>query len=159
MRNEHGFTVTEVTVVLLIGSLIAGFSYSAYSYFTRSFYIWEKKSGIVCLADASAQIISGDLRKAKTVTLPSDSLVLLSQVDGKELVYHFSSKSVVRNDIHFDEDPSVGTSAMIIMDSACFQVKVGTFSKYHSREVQVNVKSLTSSASEFQASFANADSD
>lgn len=158
MKSEDGFTMIELTVVLIIGSLIAGISFSAYFFSEKSFYVWDKKACVTRLVDGAAQTIAADIRRAKSVTLISDSLAFLSQIDCKEILYHFEKEAITRNDVALNGDSSVTAAAGIAVSPYGYAINVGAVSRFKTAHLQVNVQQLESSASSFRASLFDADS-
>ncbi len=158
MKNEDGFTIMELTSVLVIGSLIAGLSMTAYLFSEKSFCSWDKRNDVVRLVDGTVQVIVDDIREAKEITLFADTLVTLRKIDDREVFYHFGIGVPGRNDVALNGDTSITVEAGIASSSSEYTVDVDAVSKFLKKTVRVEVQRLGSSASKFRASLVDADS-
>lgn len=98
MNENDGFTITELVVAMLIGSLIIGFCFTAFGFSQRFYLLWNNKNEAGQAAIHAYHTISYDIERAKKVELSSDSLTV-TKVGNKVVVYRFRDGNLWRNDV------------------------------------------------------------
>lgn len=156
MKNEAGFTLTELMVVMFVTSLTVGIGFSAYFSSGKLFMEWDRRARTIRLVDGAVQRIAADVRMSKTVLLKSDSLALLDIIDGNEIVYRFTEGNITRNGVTLNPDSSVAIGAGILQTSHGYAVIVTAISESQTVFARADVQQLESSAMGFRASLSDA---
>lgn len=99
IRDESGFTMQEVLVVLIVGSILIAFCFELFLFVNRLFFNWEITSEFRTEAGAMYQRINLDLQHAKSVVARDDTSLVLIRHDGKRIEYWYSNGQINRNDV------------------------------------------------------------
>ena len=99
VKREEGFTLVELLVTMTISSMLLGFVFSMYLFSERLLVQWQKKAEVRDAVSGCLQRILRDIQSNHQLVECSDTLLILDQGLGKNIVYHFGGKQVLRNEV------------------------------------------------------------
>ena len=97
IRDEKGFTIQELMVVLIVGSLLVSFSFSLFLFGQKLFTSWQKRTDVRTSVTRALQSISLDILQSNYVAEVSDTSLFLSKKDGIKVRYRFDGTRMWRN--------------------------------------------------------------
>ena len=98
MRDESGFTIQELLVVLMVGSILVSFTYSLFLSSSKLLESWRKRSALREAVTRTLQSVAIDILRARDISELSDSSLVIVTRKGTETVYHLNRGRVQRND-------------------------------------------------------------
>jgi type II secretory pathway component PulJ len=107
MKNEDGFTIQELLVVLIVGSLLVSFSLSLYLFTGRLISTWQKTTALRESVHRTLHIIALDIEKSQRIVEISDTTCSMVRQTGKVVTYRFNGLGVWRNDIPINSDTAI----------------------------------------------------
>ena len=99
VRSEEGFTIQELLVVLVVSSLLVGFSLSLFLFVNKLFLTWEQQSELQSVVSRTLQVIALDVLESKHHVEISNTSVVLMKNTGRTIVYRFDGKHVWRDNV------------------------------------------------------------
>ena len=97
LKEENGFTVQELLVVLVVGSLLFSFCFSLFSFVDKVSLTWRRNKELKNVVHNNAENMAFDIQRSIWVARSADSLVTMEK-PGKRLVeYRWASGLVARN--------------------------------------------------------------
>ncbi len=96
-RDEAGFTIQEILVVLLVGSLLVNFSISTFLFLSRLFATWQRTVELHRVVTDAAHAISYDIQHSGAAYLLPDSSFLIEREAGRTILYRFGSGTLLRD--------------------------------------------------------------
>ncbi len=137
ITNEAGFTIQEILVVLLVGSLLVSFSISTYLFLGRLFTSWQRTVELHRVVNDAAQAIAFDIQHSGATYLLPDSSFIIEREAGKTVIYSFGSGTLLRNGQPMSVEDGPRLSGMITLggtiarDPVRFRVEVTGVWKGH----------------------------
>ena len=113
MRDEAGFTIQELLVVLLVGSMLVSFSISTFLFLNRLYMSWHHSVEMHQAVTVAAETIAGDVQHSCAVHIYEDSTCLLERELGKAVLYRFGSERLSRNSAPMLQMDGLRISGMI----------------------------------------------
>jgi hypothetical protein len=101
--NQEGFTIQELLVTLIVGSLLVDFCFSLFLYSDKLFVSWQQRSESKDRVNSTLQIITTDILGSKRMVMISDSSIVLQKIDNLIVSYFFGGKSIRRGDVVLSE--------------------------------------------------------
>lgn len=98
-RNDRGFTVHEVLVVIVVGSVVLGLGLAALLFAGRMFSGWQARSGVKQEMESLARTILFDVLRSKVVMETSDTLLMFQLNDGRVISHRVAGGRVYRNGV------------------------------------------------------------
>ncbi len=95
--NQEGFTIQELLVVLMVGSLLVSFSLSLFLFTQRMFFSWERDDRMRLAIERSTQAIALDMQQAREVAVRPDSLIVIQGGAGRKHEYRLTADTALRN--------------------------------------------------------------
>ncbi len=97
MRKLKAFTIIELTVSLLISSIVIGITYYAFLFFTKQYNSYQRKSEEFTEYRLFKKAFQHDLESADFVadSIPNS---ILMKGDSSEVTYTWDSSAVIRQD-------------------------------------------------------------
>ena len=95
-QGDPGFTVTEVLIGMLIGSIMIAFSLSAYQFSIRAYNRWEREKDLESNTVSVFQTLRNDIARAKFVDTSMDSASMIL-IGGRSVIYRCWLENVYRN--------------------------------------------------------------
>ncbi len=104
---EAGYTIQELLIVLIVGSLLVGFSFSLFLFVNRMFSTWHKTAEFRQQVQSAVRTIATDISRSRRVVTYSDSALVLEKPTGIGVVYAFDGRSIRRDGISVIADTSI----------------------------------------------------
>ncbi len=99
LSDERGFTLHEVLVAIVVGSLLVGFGLSIFLFAQKFLVAHERMSDLKDAVDRTLFTLSTDVGQSSRVREISDSSLVLVVANRRVITYKFDSVMVVRNGI------------------------------------------------------------
>lgn len=98
LRDEHGFTIQELMVVMVVGALLTSFGVSLFLFGQKLFISWERKSALQTAVIQLLDNIASDVLQSNYISQISDTGLVIRKKSGKNVRYSFDGSIVKRND-------------------------------------------------------------
>ena len=96
-RSEEGFTIQELMVVMVVGSLLVVFSFSLFIFTGKLFHSWQKNTELHAEVSRVLQLMALDVSRSKQITELTDSTLTLRGGLSTEVRYRSSGGQIWRN--------------------------------------------------------------
>ncbi|MBI1806232.1 MAG: prepilin-type N-terminal cleavage/methylation domain-containing protein [Ignavibacteria bacterium] len=97
LRNEQGFTMQELLVVLIVSSLLAGFCFSLFLFTSKLLLSWQRNTEVRSIVNGTLNTLVLDVQQSKQVTEITDTTLVLVKRGNRTVVYHFSRNRIFRD--------------------------------------------------------------
>jgi prepilin-type N-terminal cleavage/methylation domain-containing protein len=97
VRDERGFTMQELLVVMIVGSLLISLSFSVYAFTHKLFLSWQTKSEGRDAVERVVQQVMYDIQKSKSIDAITDTTLILKSVYEKDVAFLFKNGNIYRN--------------------------------------------------------------
>ena len=94
---EAGFTIQELLVAIIVGSLLFTFAGSVFLFSQKMYIRWHHATNIYRHVNHISQLILLDLEESKHIQTITDSVLTFTRPSGLEVQYRFDGKGVRRN--------------------------------------------------------------
>ncbi len=101
LNSESGFTIQEILVVMIVGSLLVSFSLSLFLFAAKITGRWKEKREVEEVVHRITEQVALDLNRSTALPELSDSLLAVHTGAARFVVYHFSKNNVLRNGVSF----------------------------------------------------------
>jgi len=149
MKNEQGYTITELLVSLTIASLIVGFCFTTYLFGQRLYSSWNKKTELTMLLNRIHQTAVLDVERSKEIDFSGDSNILMHQIGGRTVRYQLFPDSLMRNDVRLSNYTDYKISLQFASDKDAYVVISSLQSVILQKEIRSTVETFPSSKREF----------
>ncbi len=105
--KEGGFTITEILVVIMVGSLAIGFALSLFLFVARLVSGWQKETELKDKVHGVAYAIMQDMDRALRVEALDDSTWTIVLPADRRVTYRASAGAVYRDDTRLAHDPNI----------------------------------------------------
>lgn len=106
--SEGGFTIQELLVALIVGSLVLSFSFSLFLFAGKLLTSWQREMELRTVVNRVTRTIASDVLRSKSGLIFADSLLILTGTGGREIRYRFQKGKIQRNlDLIHSKDVSV----------------------------------------------------
>jgi hypothetical protein len=159
IRLEEGFTIQEILVVILVGSLLIGFSLSLFLFTNKLFQTWYGSSELKNNSNRIVQQIALDIQQSREIIGQTDTSLVLSKGIGKIVHYIYEGKALQRNEVDFMPRESAAVKIKIEMEKDnipielqghVFRIKLLAQSKSIDCEIETDAIAVPSSRSQFR---------
>ena len=99
IKQEDGFTIQEVLVVLIVGSILIGLSLSLFLFTNKLFLTWSGTSDLKSETNRILYQIAFDIQQSREIVEHTDTSLVLSRSVGRVIRYSYNGKTVLRNDV------------------------------------------------------------
>ncbi len=115
--REDGFTIQELVVVLIVGSMVVAFSFSLFLFVNKMFHTWNRKTELHDAVDAVVQRMATDIQKSISIIEITDSTLTLEKELGNVIRYRYNSDTLWRNNdpMFSSENISLHTSIQSVV--------------------------------------------
>ncbi|MFA5832134.1 MAG: hypothetical protein WDA22_01535 [Bacteroidota bacterium] len=124
LKNEQGFTIQELVVVLAVGSLLFIFSNITFSFIQRTYLTWtgriEQQDDLV----RTSLQMTKDIQLSEEILAQDDSTLILVTAGEDTIEYHIRSGLVFRNDMMILKSDSLRLTVQAYADSASAKQKI-----------------------------------
>jgi type II secretory pathway component PulJ len=98
-NDERGFTIQELMVNVIIGSLLISFSFSLFLFGQKLFLSWQKKSAVQTSVFRTMNTVSHDILNSQSIEGITDSSFILMKGNERKIRYEFKPGSARRNGV------------------------------------------------------------
>jgi competence protein ComGC len=99
IKREDGFTIQEVLVVLIVGSILVGLSLSLFLFTNKLFLTWSGTSELKSETNRNLYQMAFDIQQSRELVELTDTSFVLSKSVGKVVRYGYNGKTIQRNDV------------------------------------------------------------
>jgi hypothetical protein len=99
IKREDGFTIQEVLVVLIVGSILIGLSLSLFLFTNKLFLTWSGTSDLKSETNRILYQMSFDIQQSRALVEHTDTSFVLSKSVGRIVRYSYNDKTLQRNDV------------------------------------------------------------
>jgi len=99
LNAQDGFTVQELMVVLVVGSLLVTFSFSLFLFTSKLFSSWHKRTELRSEVSRVLQLIASDVNRSKQILALTDSTLTLATPSAAEITYRVQEHRIWRNHV------------------------------------------------------------
>lgn len=104
LTDQHGFTLHEVLVAIVVSSLLIGFGLSLFLFAQRLLLAHERTSSLKSAVDRILFVISTDIERSCRLEDVSDSTLVICLPNRRFVSYRFDGTTVQRNSTPLHED-------------------------------------------------------
>jgi hypothetical protein len=157
--RKEGFTIQEILVVILVGSLLIGFSLSLFLFTNKLFQTWYGNSEMKNSSNRILQQIALDIQQSREIIGQTDTSLVLSKGIGKIVHYIYEGKTLQRNEVDLTPEKSAAVKIKIEMEKDnipmelrghVFRIKLLAQSKSIDYEIETDAMAAPSSRSQFK---------
>jgi competence protein ComGC len=113
IRNEDGFTVQELFVVLIIGSVLVGLGLTTFAFVSKLHSSWQKKAVLRAAVDRAAQAIAIDIMRADRLLEVTDSTLTLRVHEDRPIRYEFNGNTISRDGLRWSDSDAIRLVATV----------------------------------------------
>jgi hypothetical protein len=99
IKREDGFTIQEVLVVLIVGSILVGLSLSLFLFTNRLFLTWSGTNDLKSETNRILHHMAFDIQQSRELVEHTDTSFVLSKSVGRVVRYSYNGKTLQRNDV------------------------------------------------------------
>jgi len=99
IKKEDGFTIQEILVVLLVGSILIGLSLSLFLFTNRLFQTWSGTSDLKNETNRILYNMASDIQQSREIIEHTDTSFVLSKGAGRIVRYIYNGRNLLRNDV------------------------------------------------------------
>jgi len=154
--DDRGFTIQELLVVIIVGSLLVSYGLSVFLFADKLFTSWRLKDDIHSRVTRTFQNILYDIEQAKRIQSITDSSLIIIRCDNKVIDYKFDRHHIFRNNEQVATNDSIQMSVEKLQDSGRFsfgETPISVAVKANTKGVEfsqkANATTLRSSRAEF----------
>lgn len=96
-KDERGFTIQELMVVIIVGTMLVSFCLSIFLFGQKLFSSWQRKAELQRTVANAIQIISRDVLISSYATQLSDTGLTLKRNSENNVMYGCNGKFIRRN--------------------------------------------------------------
>ncbi len=114
LADESGFTINELIVAMVVGSILVGYAFELYVFASRIITSWRARTEIAAAAEGVLNRMTLDIQRSSELIQEGDSVFVMIS-DNREIAsYHVSKGMVSRGGIamHSEEKVQVGVRAV-----------------------------------------------
>ena len=99
IKQEDGFTIQEILVVLIVGSILIGLSLSLFLFTDKLFITWSGTSDLKSETNRILYQIAFDIQQSREIIEHTDTSFVLSRNVGRVIRYSYNGKTMLRNNV------------------------------------------------------------
>lgn len=99
IKREDGFTIQEVLVVLIVGSILIGLSISLFLFTNKLFLTWSGTNDLKSETNRILYQMAFDIQQLREILEHTDTSFVLSKSVGRVVRYSYNGKTLQRNDV------------------------------------------------------------
>src|SRR5213594_2059476 len=97
LKDDRGFTIQELMVTLIVGSLLVSFGFSLFLFVNKIYGSWQRKVDVQTTVSHALNVMTLDVLRSKMVPEVSDTALELISISDRRIRYHFNSGQIRRN--------------------------------------------------------------
>ena len=98
-KNEDGFTIQELLVALVVGSLLMSFCLSLFLFSDKIFITWHHTCERKDAVNYALQTFVFDIRNSREITNVRDTSLIVQRGDRRPISYFFDKTTIRRNGV------------------------------------------------------------
>src|SRR5258707_12369735 len=98
-QDQDGFTIQELLVTLVVGSILVSLSFSLFLFASKMYGSWQRKVDVQMSVTHALNLMVLDVLQSKLIPEVSDTALELIIKSGRSVRYHFGSSVIRRNEI------------------------------------------------------------
>jgi Tfp pilus assembly protein FimT len=158
LQNEDGFTIQEILVVLIVGSILVSMSFALFQFTNELFQMWYGSTELKNDVNRILHVIAADIQRSNAIIEQTESGVVLSKGSGRQVRYSYSNQVLKRD--NDDLTPKSTKSFLVRWENVAdrkgllpmIRVKIAVQSRWTSYESEIVCSIIPSSKSEFNSS-------
>ncbi len=99
MADEHGFTLPEIMVAMIVSSIMISLGLGLFLFANKLFKMWYDGTELRSDVNRTVQVLAYDIQQSREVLSLTDSTMTLRLGGGRDVVYRFAGDSVTRNSV------------------------------------------------------------
>jgi hypothetical protein len=99
IKREDGFTIQEILVVLIVGSILIGLSLSLFLFTNKLFLTWSGTNDLKSETNRILYQMAFDIQQSREIIEQTDTSFVLSKRVGRVVRYSYNGKTLQRNDV------------------------------------------------------------
>jgi len=99
IKREDGFTIQEVLVVLIVGSILVGLSLSLFLFTNKLFLTWSGTNDLKSETNRILYQMAFDIQQSRVILDHTDTSFVLSKSVDRVVRYSYNGKTLQRNDV------------------------------------------------------------
>ena len=99
IKQEDGFTIQEILVVLIVGSILIGLSLSLFLFTDRLFLTWSITNDLKSETNRILYQLAIDIQQSRGIVEHTDTSFVLSRSVGRVIRYSYNGKTMLRNNV------------------------------------------------------------
>jgi len=99
IKREDGFTIQEILVVLLVGSILIGLSLSLFLFTNKLFQTWSGTGNLKSETNRILYNMAFDIQQSREIIEHTDTSFVLLKSAGRIVHYIYDGKTLQRNDV------------------------------------------------------------
>jgi hypothetical protein len=103
IRKDDGFTIQELLVVMIAGSILVGSGLTAFEFVSRLHSRWQRESMLKAAVERAAQAIAIDIMRADGLLEMTDSTLTLRVHEDRPIRYEFNGNTILRNGLRWGD--------------------------------------------------------
>lgn len=110
LADESGFTINELIVAMVVGSILVGYAFELYVFGSRIITSWRARTEIAAAAEGVFNRMTLDIQRSSELIQEGDSLIVMIS-DNREIAsYRVSRGMVMRGEVpmHESEKTHIG---------------------------------------------------
>jgi prepilin-type N-terminal cleavage/methylation domain-containing protein len=108
--DSRGFTIQELIVALVVGSILIGYAFELYVFARRIVTHWQKEAEISEVVHSTLNRMTLDVQRANNVEIQGDSVFVMRTDTRVIAVYRCAGGFITRNDVLMNASGSVALS-------------------------------------------------
>jgi Tfp pilus assembly protein PilW len=149
LADASGFTIQELIVALMVGSMLVGYAFEIYTFAQRMVTHWRKRAELSEVVHSTLGRMSLDLQRASDLECQGDSVWMIRSDSRVIAVYRLSRGVVERNDVRMNNPTGVTLSARSVRTGELVTIEVSGRSGTRTETATSKVLLSASSAGRF----------
>jgi prepilin-type N-terminal cleavage/methylation domain-containing protein len=157
-HKQDGFTIQEILVVLIVGSILVSLSLALFQFTNELFQMWHGTTELKSDVNRIIHTIAIDIQRSDCIVERTETGLILSKGSGWHVKYTYENQKLMRNDI--DLTPQKVKNFLVRWEdvpdrkgfSPLVRIKIMAQSKWSSYESEIVCGVMPSSKSEFISS-------
>jgi prepilin-type N-terminal cleavage/methylation domain-containing protein len=152
LADESGFTINELIVAMVVGSILVGYAFELYVFASRIVTSWRARTEIASAAEGVLNRMTLDLQRSSDFIQEGDSLFVMIS-DNREIAsYRVSRGIVMRGDVPMHESEKTRVGIQLIRAGRTVDMRVRAVSGrnevelHGSAQLQVSSTALVTKA-------------
>jgi prepilin-type N-terminal cleavage/methylation domain-containing protein len=143
IKNENGFTIQEILVVLIVGSILVSLSLALFQFTNELFQMWYGTNELKSDMNRIMHAMALDIQRSNDVIEKTDTTLVLSRGIGWTVTYSLSDNSLKRNEVDLTPQKKKSFRVKIedmpkgIGSARSFHIKLFAQSRWSSYESEI----------------------